>query len=435
MLAGMATAQPNGASATYTQSPVTRKKWRARSYISLALFIIATLLTPIAVIGHWGHQTVANPEQYLNTVAPLAEDPDIQQAVSDVVSDAIIDQVDTGNLASGLLGAVIPNERLSDLLSGPIKAGIDGLIRAGVDRFVSSNAFQEAWVKINEAAQRGFMAALSGDPTGPVQFEGDNLVLNISPLLEEVQTALVDEGIEVAGLVTIPESDAQVVLLESPELAQARAIYGLASPILSVILLLTAALFTVAVLLATRRARTTVAVGITVVAWSLTLNYVLGAAERSFVNSFQGSIFEQAAATFYNQLLVYLLLAVQGLLLLGAVVIVVGWFCGSTRAAVAVRGTIDSGLVEIGHRLPSSFATIGRPMREYAPFVRWGLLAVWLIAVFAFGSVTLERTLGWTALLIGVLTLAQILMHAPDESAPDHRPSEPRGITAQSSTD
>ncbi len=431
MLAAMAAGPTNGASATYVQSPVTRKRWRARSYVSLALFIVATLLTPIAVIGHWGHQTIANPEQYISTVAPLAEDPEIQQAVADVVSEAIIEQVDTGNLASGLLGAFIPNERLSDLLSGPIKVGIDGLIRGGVDRFVTSSAFQEAWVKINEAAQRGFIAALSGDPSGPVQFEGDDLVLNISSLLQEVQTALVDEGIDIAGSVTIPDSDAQVVLLDSPALAQARAIYGLASPILSVILLLTAALFTLSVLLATRRARTTVAVGITVMAWSLALNYGLGVAEESFVDAFQDTLFEQAATAFYNQLLVYLLLAVQGLLLLGAVIIVLGWFCGNTRAAVSVRGAIDSGLAEVGQRLPTSLATVGRPLREYAPFVRWGLLTIWLIAVFAFGAVTFERTLGWTALLVGVLTLAQILMYAPDESAPEHRPSEARNLTNQ----
>jgi len=167
MLSGMS----NGASATYAQSPVTRKKWRARSYISLIVFIVATLLTPIAVIGHWGHQTIANPQQYIDTVGPLAENPEIQQAVADTVSSAIIEQVDTSQLASGLLGAIIPNERLSDLLSGPIKAGIDGLIRTGVDKFVTSNAFQEAWVRINEAAQKGFIAALTGDPTGPVQFE------------------------------------------------------------------------------------------------------------------------------------------------------------------------------------------------------------------------------------------------------------------------
>jgi hypothetical protein len=420
MLSGMS----NGASATYAQSPVTRKKWRARSYVSLILFIVATLLTPIAVIGHWGHQTIANPQQYIDTVGPLAEDPDIQQAVSDTVSDAIINQIDTSQLASGLLGALIPNERLSDLLSGPIKAGIDGLIRTGVDRFVASNAFQEAWIKINEAAQKGFIAALTGDPTGPVQFEGDQLVLNISSLLQEVQQSLVDEGIEVAGLVTIPDSEAKVVLLDSPELAQARAIYGLASPFLSVILLLTAALFTLSVLLATRRARTTVAVGITVVAWSLAMNFLLGRAEDSFVNAFEGSLFEAAATTFYNQLLTYLLLAVQGLLLLGAVVIVLGWFCGNTQLALSVRGSIDKGLVEIGQRLPQGLSAIGRPMREYAPFVRWGLLVIWLIVVFSFGAVTLERTIGWTALLLGVLTLAQIVMYAPHDDAPEHRPTE-----------
>lgn len=424
MLAVMA----SGASATYTQSPVTRKRWRARSYVSLIFFIIGTLLLPIAVIGHWGHQTVANPQQYIDTVGPLAEDPEIQEAVAQVVSDAIIDQVDTGDLANNVLTTIIPNEKLANLLTGPIKLGIDGLIRTGVDKFVASDAFQKAWIKINEAAQRGFIAALSGDPTGPVQFEGDQLVLNISSLLQDVQQSLVDDGIEIAGAVTIPESDAQVVLMDSPALAQAREIYGLASPILSFILLITAALFTLSVLLATRRARTTVAVGITVMAWSLALNYGLGVAEKSFVNAFQGSLFEGAANAFYTQLLVYLLLAVQGLLLLGAVVIVLGWFCGTTRAAVAVRGSIDTGLAQIGQRLPEGLSAIGRPIREYAPFVRWGLLVVWLIVVFAFGAVTLERTVAWTALLVGVLTLAQILMNAPHDGAPDHRPTEQKAV-------
>lgn len=420
MLATMTT----GASATYAQSPVTRKRWRGRSVVSLILFLIAALLTPIAVIGHWGHQTVVDSQQFINTVGPLAEDPEIQQAVSDVVSSAIIEQVDTAELAGGLLGALIPNDQLTDLLSGPIKAGIDSLIRGGVERFVQSDAFQSAWVRINEAAQQGFMAALTGDPTGPVQFEGDLLVLDISTLLQDVQQSLVDEGIAVAGVVTIPESDAQIVLMDSPGLSQVRTIYAFASPILGFILLITAALFTVSVLLASRRARTTVAVGIVVLAWAVALNYGIRFAEASFVNAFQDTLFEAAATAFYNQLLIYLLLAVQGLVLLGIVVIALGWFSGTTRSATLTRVSIESGLAEIGQRLPTGFSVIGRPMREYAPFVRWGLLGAWLIAVFAFGAVTLERTLGWTALLLGLITIAQILMYAPHDGAPEHRPSD-----------
>ena len=414
----------SGASATYAQSPVTRKRWRGRSIVSLILFIVATLLTPIAIIGHWGHQTVMDSKQFISTVGPLAEDPEIQQAVADVVSTAIIQQVDTSELAGGLVGSLVPNDQLADLLSGPIKAGIDSLIRGGVERFVQSNAFQQAWIRINQEAQRGFVAALTGDPSGPVQFEGDLLVLNISTLLQDVQQSLVDDGIAVAGVVTIPESDAQIELLDSPGLAQVRAIYALTSPILSIILLITAAFFTVSVLLATRRARTTVAVGIVVGVWALVLNYGIRFAEASFVNAFQDTLFEAASTAFYNQLLVYLLLAVQGLLLLGVVVIVLGWFSGTTRLAMTVRGSIDAGLVEIGRKLPESLSVIGRPIREYAPFVRWGLLALWLIGVFAFGAVTLERILGWTALVVGLLTLAQIVMNAPHEGSPEHRPIE-----------
>ena len=420
----MLTDMASGASATYAQSPVTRKKWRGRSIVSLILFIVATLLTPIAVIGHWGHQTVMDSKQFISTVGPLAEDPEIQQAVADVVSSAIIQQVDTEELAGGLIGSLVPNDQLATLLSGPIKAGIDGLIRGGVERFVQSNAFQQAWVRINTEAQRGFVAALTGDPSGPVQFEGDLLVLNISTLLQDVQQSLVDDGIAVAGVVTIPESDAQIVLLDSPALAQVRAVYGLTSPILSFILLITAAFFTVSVLLATRRARTTVAVGIVVGVWALVLNYGIRFAEASFVNAFQDTLFEAASTAFYNQLLIYLLLAVQGLLLLGVVVIILGWFSGTTRLAVTMRGSIDAGLVEIGRKLPEALSVIGRPIREYAPFVRWGLLALWLIGVFAFGAVTLERIVGWTALVVGLLTLAQIVMYAPHDGAPDHRPIE-----------
>ncbi len=238
-----------------------------------------------------------------------------------------------------------------------------------------------------------------------------------------MQTSLVDEGIDIAGLVTIPESDAQVVLLDSPELAQARAIYSLTSPILSVILLITAALFMVSVLLATRRARTTVAVGITVVTWSLTLQYLLGRAEEGFVNAFAGSLFENAAAAFYNQLLTYLLLAVQGLLLLGAVVIVLGWFCGSTRFASTVRGSIDKGLVEIGQRLgcPGRDRPTDPRIRTLRAMGSAGHLARHRLRIRVGHP---RKTLGWTALLLGVLTIAQILMHAPDDAAPDHRPSD-----------
>jgi len=418
----MLSAMAAGASATYVQSPVTRKRWRGRSFVSLILFVIATLITPIAVIGHWGHQTIADTQQFIDTVGPLAAQPEIQEAVATVVGDAIISQVDTGQLAGGLVGSFVENDSLATLLTGPIKLGIDSAIRQGVNRFVESDAFTQAWITINRAAQRGFIAALTGEPSGPVQFDGDLLVLDISSLLQQVQQSLVDDGLSIAAAVTIPDSDAQITLLDSPALAQARAIYALASPFLSFILLLTAALFTLSVLLATRRARTTMSVGVVVVVWAIVLNFGIRAAESSFVNAFKDSIFELAATVFYNQLLTYLLLAVQGLILLGLVVIALGWFSSTSATAMSVRGSIDAGLVDIGRRLPAGFSSVGRPLREYAPFVRWGLLALWLIAVFALGRVTLEHTLGWTAIILGLLTLAQILMHAPDEAAPEHRP-------------
>jgi hypothetical protein len=288
---------------------------------------------------------------------------------------------------------------------------------------MTSDAFQTAWYALNKAAQRGLVAALNGEPDNVIRVEGPDVVLDISSLLVTIQQSLVDQGIDVAAKVTVPELNAQVVVMSSPAFEQLRTIWAFANPLLGLILLIVAALFTISVLLATRRARTTVAVGIAVFAVAGAMQLSLSWAEAQFENAFLGTIFEAASIAFFQIFLAYLIEGLFSMMLLGVILVIVGWFAGRSDSALRTRAALVRGYADMASRLPEWVASVGRPMRDYAPFIRWGLLFLWVIAVFMSAGFAFGSTVGWTALFLGLLTIAEILMYTPDDRVLEIRQS------------
>jgi hypothetical protein len=315
----------------------------------------------------------------------------------------------------GFLTNLLPNDELAATLTGPLSAGVNQVIGGAVRLVMSTDAFQTAWNVLNTAAQRSLIAALEGDPKGVVQVKGPNLVLDISSLLEEIQKALVDQGIGVAAKVKIPESDSDIVLMSAPAFEQLRTIWAFTSPLLSFILLIVAIFFTVSVLLALRRARTTAAVGIAIFVIGGAMWLSLPWVESRFTNAFIGTNFEAASIAFFQALLANLIEGLFTMMLLGVFLVIVGWFVGRTKSGLSARDSLIRGLADIASRLPEWGASIGRPLRDHASAVRWGLLFVWLIAVFTAAQFHLVSTLGWTALFLGLLTVVEILMLASDD--------------------
>jgi hypothetical protein len=384
----------------------------ARSISSLILFIIATLLLPIALVGHWGHRTVIDSERYIATVGPLIEQPEVQAALSESVTNAVVAKADTQNQVQSLLGGLLNNDKLVGAIAAPIASGINTLIGDLVTKFIASDQFNTVWIELNKAAQKGVVAVLEGGQSGPVQVQGDNVVLDISSAFAVIQQHLVDSGITAAANVTIPQSDRQVVLFTSTALGQIRFIYSLTSPILQWLPLLVAAMFALSIALARRRARTVVATGIvvTVTAFLLTIGLAIG--QTAFTNQLSGTPFGPASQVFWDTLLEYLIIGVQGVLTLGIVLIVAGWFGGLTKSAAYVRGHITKGLGELSARMSGAFGGFGDAVRDNAQYVRWGIYALMLI-ILLFSNVIDRSTVLWvTALGAGLVTVVQLLVGA-----------------------
>jgi hypothetical protein len=398
---------------TAVAAPKTKHKIGARSLAALLVFIIAVLVTPIALVGHWGHRTVIDTTRYLETVGPLATDPAVQASISEAVTNAITSQINTEELVGGLLGNIVENPTILDRLSGPIAAGINGLIGEAVSTFVASDAFEEIWVTVNTAVQKSAILILEGKEGGPISLQGEEVVLDLSPLLSAVQQNLVDRGVSVAANITIPEMDRQIVLFSSPALAQLRTIYGLTSPILAWFPLLLAALFALAIWLARHKGRMVLATGISLVVMTGVTKVGLDSAQTIFTDQLAGTIFAPASQAFWDTFFKYLILGIQSMIVLGLSIAVAGWLGSRVRAATKVRRWLADGLEQLGAEIPSS--GIARSMAARADLWRTLAGAIGIILLVA-GDVLSVWHVIWTVLATaGLFAGIQLLIGSTKE--------------------
>ena len=399
---------------TAVAAPKKQSKIGARSIAALLVFVIAVLITPVALIGHWGHRTVIDTTRYLETVGPLASDPAVQESISEAVTNAITSQINTEELVGGLLGNIVENPTILDKLSGPISAGINGLIGQAVSSFVASDAFERVWITVNTAVQKSVLLILEGKEGGPVSLQGDEVVLDISPLITAVQQNLVDNGISVAANIPVPEIDKQVVLFSSPALAQLRTIYSLSSPVLAWFPLLLAALFALAIWLARRKGRMVLATGVALIVMTGVTKFGLDYAQTIFTDQLAGTIFAPASQEFWDTFFKYLILGIRAMIVLGIVVAIAGWLGSGVATAAKVRRWLKAGLEGFGSEIGST--GIARSMAARADLWR-GLAAAIGVIILVAGDVLSTWHVIWTVLLTaGLFAGIQVLIGSTKES-------------------
>ena len=399
------------------------KRWGIRAIASLLIFIFTVIVTPVALIGHWGHETVIDSTQYLETVGPLVNDPAVQDAVSKVISDAVVKQVDTSALVGDFLGGFIQNPTITDRLTDPIAAGINYEL---VHTFVASKEFAKIWYTTNEVAQASLVALLENRPNGPIQVQGDTIVLDISSMLTAVQGTLVNNGFDLASKITIPPSDAQVVLAQSAAIGQLQLLYRLSAPVLQWFPLLIAILFGLSIALARNRSRTVLAVGIALIACGGATRVLMNGAETVFVKQLSDTVFADAASSFWGTFFSYLLSGLVAVLVLGIIIGFGGWFAGVSRPATSMRMAVVRGLHSMGSGVP---AGVRRSFRSYAPVLRW-VIAIVMVLVLTLGSaMSMERVIWLSLLTAGLLTVLEILI-GPDRVEPVDEPAVVAGVTS-----
>jgi hypothetical protein len=395
------------------ETAVAERPGSGRSIAAAVCLVLAALLTTPAAIAYWGQRTLNDTQRYVDTVGPLVNSPEVQDAIATTVTDAIEAQVDVEAILNDVFAGIITDRPRLQRLVGPLAGAINGLIDREVRAFVASDAFADIWVRVNTRAQQTLVRVLEGDESGAVTLQGDQVVLDVSEVIAQVQQRLVDRGLTIVENIPIPDVDKQIVLLDSPQLRQARTIYAFANPVARWLILVVAALYLVAFLLSRRRPRMTVIIGVVLAANALLVALALSVGRQLFINELAGTVFGPASSVFFDTLLAYLERGWQVFLWLGLILVVVGWFAGSNASGTAVRTTLAGGLESAGARLADG--PVGGAGRWVAANARWLRVTVGVLGavVLLWGNDVSPSRLIWSLLLVVVLLgIVQVLVGA-----------------------
>lgn len=114
-----------------------------------------------------------------------------------------------------ILGGVVDDQPRPQLLVGPLAGAVNGLIENQVREFIASDTFADLWVTASTRSQQLMVRLLAGDESGAVSLQGDQVVLDVSEVIDAVKQRLVDRGLTMVENVPIPDQDRQIVLMNA----------------------------------------------------------------------------------------------------------------------------------------------------------------------------------------------------------------------------
>lgn len=76
--------------------------WQRR-WLSITCAVLAAIVLPVAVLTVWARSTLLDTSEYVATVAPLAADEDIQEAISFQVTETVAEAADYRAIAEDAL--------------------------------------------------------------------------------------------------------------------------------------------------------------------------------------------------------------------------------------------------------------------------------------------------------------------------------------------
>ncbi|WP_330289305.1 hypothetical protein [Streptomyces sp. NBC_00576] len=181
---------------------------RLRSALSAALTALACLLLPFGVLSAWAAYGLADTGRYVTAMAPLAENPYVQDAIADNVGAGIVHAVDVG----------------------PLEGTVNHFVQDAVHSFTRTEAFRTAWDTANRATHEAVLHALRDDPDRQHQddpggrygsYGGEGAVtIDLAPVTAQVKRQLTADHVPLAS--HIPIAHTEVAVLPAQDLVPLR---------------------------------------------------------------------------------------------------------------------------------------------------------------------------------------------------------------------
>jgi hypothetical protein len=393
--------------------PSTRPA-RGRWTGAIILMLLAALLAPLSALATWTRTTILDSDRYVAMVAPLAEDPAVQEEISRRITDAVFEALRVEELTTRTLEAVAERPRVEGVTQNlpvdlttfaePISNAIHGFTEQQVTRLVASQTFEDAWIAANREAHASLVAALTGETaTEGVTVSEGRVSVNLAAFIEAIKPVLVERGVPFAD--RIPEVNAQFVILDSTSLASAQSAVRLLDLLRWVLPVMAILLLVAGVAVAPNRRRAIV-IGASMVTSALVLLLlgvqVLGALYLDDLE--EVLLVPQVASVLFDTVSMPLRLGVRSLAMLFLLIALAAWVAGPSTAAVAVR-RVPARLAGATSRPTGALASVGRFASHNATALRAAVGGLVVLAILvgdrpSAGGVLLIAAIAALALIV-----------------------------------
>jgi hypothetical protein len=203
-------AEVDGLRAELSTAP-RRRAVRTRGVVAVALVVVTSILFTVSVTAVWARRNALNTDRYVQTIGPVAEDVRVQRALGRYLTTQVMSAIDPEELFKTALP-----ER-GQILAAPLTSALQGFVNDRVDAFLATDSFSRLWVQINEVAHERVVDALEGDLPPSLQIQGNDVVLNVVPVLNQVLARIGEASPEIFGrtvdlpTVTVDEIPAEAV--------------------------------------------------------------------------------------------------------------------------------------------------------------------------------------------------------------------------------
>lgn len=410
-------AEPPAAAAT--PEPTRRGGWWRGVVVTLCLTLLA-LLCPLAVVATWARDEVSDTDRYVATVAPLASDPAMQNAIANRITEELTSRVDIRQiimriveaLRQGGLGPQVADGL--ETLSTPLANAADNFIGTQVDKVVHSDAFATAWDEANREAHAQMVALLTGKESA-VSLEGNSVKIDLAAFIEVVKKRLLDQGFGLAA--RIPEVHASFTVFESDQLPKAQSGFQLLNALARALPIAALVLLGIALMVSVRKRRTLLAAALVIAGSMLVLGLALNGFRAFYLNAVSAEgLSIDAATVFYDTVVRFIRFNLRAVLVLSLVVALVAWVSGPSASAVGVRRGASRTLGAVRTRSDSAglgTGPVGAFLGRYRTAIRV-LIAGIVIVTYALAD---HPTGAWTLTLVliagAVLLVVEVLARPP----------------------
>ncbi len=369
------------------------------------------MLAPFAVVAVWVRNEVLDTSRYVDNVAPLASNPDVVNTVANNVTAALFDQIDVQQAAEQ---ALPPR---AEFLAGPLTTGLrDFTFRTAVS-VLSSKQFQEIWRDANRVAHQQLRKALTNEGT-VITTENGKVVLDLSPLVEQVRLALKQRGIGVFDRIPADRLGLRFELMDASNLSSAQRATRVLQTLRWVLPITALACLGFGLALSTNRRRSLVRWGIGTAFAAAVLGAGVGVGRSLYLDAVTGPSLPRAtAAAVFDTLVRYLRDGVRLVILLGLVVAVGAWLSGPGRLATKVRATIGRAGTSAGAR-GWTFGEFGHWVAAHRMGCRVGALLIALVVLTLWNHPRPATVLALVVVLAVVWILVEVVARA---ATADHR--------------